>query len=108
MVWIDRIAWAFQWTFLMPNVQVGTHDTYQEVTNEEKKEPSEPIQPVRHWPYNFSASKKRKKRDNFVVIVPSTCCTNSNLIFEKALASGGDNPRPPFITVPLLNSFRRP
>ena len=33
--------------------------------------------------------KKKKKLliNNFVITVPSTCCTNSNLIFEKALAS---------------------
>ena len=31
MVWINNIARAFQGAFPMPNVQVGRHDTYQEV-----------------------------------------------------------------------------
>ena len=59
------------------------------------------------------------------MIVPSICYTNSNLIFEKALASGGEAPWPPprgsapcipaggttpdpLLTVPLLNSLQRP
>ena len=43
--------------------------------------------------------KKGKKHKfsiiNFVIIVPSTCCTNSNLIFEKVQDSGGFTPSPP-------------
>ena len=63
--------------------------------------------------------------NTFVIIVPSICCTNFNLVFEKGLASGsfapnptkglcpldpcwGYNPQTPFLAVPLLNSFLSP
>ena len=56
--------------------------------------------------------KKGKKHklliNNFVIIVPSTCYTNSNLIFEKSASFRGHHPWPPLLTVPLLNSFRYP
>ena len=42
----------------------------------------------------FQLKKRQKHKllvNNFLIIVPSTWCTNSNLIFEKALPSGGSS-----------------
>ena len=65
----------------------------------------------------FSLKKKKKYLtstliNSFLIIVPSTCCTNSNLIFEKALASGGFTPDPHQGDLPLESTgcvtFRPP
>ena len=44
---------------------------------------------------NPQSRRKRKKERPFVIKVPSTCCTNSNVIFEKALASRNFAPLTP-------------